>query len=197
MNILTIVIFIAAMGLLNQIFEDIKKKSKRKKEVKMEEDRKIDAIVSQVLSGTVPLGTRELFLETLTGIGCQYTLGEGEDNRIFFDFQGEHFFANVSDDASLIHIWDPCWVHVELYDIDEVARIKKAINTSNLNSTVTAVFTINEAGSTLEVHSKTTIPFLPTMPHLEDYLRVTLNEFFRAHQVVSYEMHKMREQERA
>lgn len=34
-------------------------------------------------------GTRELFVETLTKIGCQYELAEEEnDDRIFFAYQG-------------------------------------------------------------------------------------------------------------
>ena len=163
----------------------------------MKEER-IDCTIKEKAQAQIEnknIGTRDLFLATLTKIGCQYQLGEGEDDNIYFPFQGERFIVDASNDSMFIHIWDPYWNNVELYDVDEVARIKKAINTSNLNSTVTAVFTINEAGSTLEVHSKTTIPFLATMPHLEDYLKSTLNEFFRAHQVVGYEMHKMREQE--
>ena len=35
-------------------------------------------------------GTRDLFLETLTKIGCQYEFAEEEgDDRIFFAYQGE------------------------------------------------------------------------------------------------------------
>ena len=48
----------------------------------------------------------------------------------------------------------------------------------------------------MDVHSKSTIPFLSSMPDLDDYLRVELNDFFRAHQVVGNEMHKLREKER-
>ena len=38
-------------------------------------------------------GSRELFLETLSKIGCQYELGEGEDDsdKIYFAYQGENF----------------------------------------------------------------------------------------------------------
>ena len=37
-------------------------------------------------------GTRDLFLETLTKIGCQYEFAEEEgDDRIFFAYQGELF----------------------------------------------------------------------------------------------------------
>ena len=39
-----------------------------------------------------------------------------------------------------------------------------------------------------------TIPFISSMPNLEEYLKVELNEFFRSHQMVGNEMHKLREQ---
>ena len=141
------------------------------------------------------VGTRDLFLDTLTNIGCQYQLGEGDDNRIFFVYQGEHFFADTTNDIMYVHLWDMHWGHVELYDIDDVCRLRKAINKSNLSTTVTTVFTIDEDSKNMDVHSKSTIPFISTMPNLEDYIRVELNEFFRAHQMVRTEMHKLREQE--
>lgn len=141
------------------------------------------------------IGTRDLFLATLTKIGCQYQLGEEEDNSIYFPFQGERFIVDASNDSMFIHIWDPYWNNVELYDVDEVARIKKAINTANLNTPVTTLYTINEAGSTMDVHSRSTLPFLSAIPDLESYLRASLTAFFHAHQVVGTEMLKMREEE--
>lgn len=141
------------------------------------------------------LGTRDIFLETLTKIGCQYKLGEGDDTRIFFDYQGEHFFADTTNDIVYVHLWDTHWGHIELYDIDEVSRLRKAINTSNLNTAVTTVFTIDEAGSNMDVHSKRTFLFISQIPQLDMYLKTELNSFFRAHQLVGCEMQKLREKE--
>ena len=135
-----------------------------------------------------------MFLETLTKIGCQYELAEEEDdNRIFFAYQGEHFFVVATNDAKVINIYDTHWGHIELYDIEEFTRLKKAINGSNLNYSVTTVYTIDEAGSNVDVHCKSTILFVPQIPDIEDYLRWALNEFFRAHQYVGNEMARLRE----
>lgn len=142
-------------------------------------------------------GTRDLLMETLTKIGCQYELGEGEDDRIYFAYQGEHFFVEARNDWRYVQIWDTHWGHVELYDIDEFSRLKKAINGSNLNNSVATVYTIDEAGSNVDVHCKSIILFIPQIPEIENYLRLELNEFFRAHQFVSNEMSKLREQEEA
>ena len=141
-------------------------------------------------------GTRDLFLETLSKIGCQYELGEGEeDDKIYFAYQGENFVASTSNEGWFVHLWDTYWEHVELYDIDEFARVKKAINHSNLNCATTTVYTIDEAGGHVDVHCKAVILFIPQIPEIENYLRGELNDFFRAHQYVGNEMAKQRETE--
>lgn len=139
--------------------------------------------------------TRSLFLDTLTKIGCQYQLGEDDDTRIFFDYQGESFFADLDSEGIYVHIWDTHWFQVELSDIDEMSRLRKTINTSNFRTGVTTVYSIDNDAKTMIVHSKSIIPFMSSMPALEVYLRVELNEFFRAHHVIEVEMHKLREQE--
>ena len=141
-------------------------------------------------------GTKDLFLDTLSKIGCQYELGDGEDeDKVFFAYQGENFTASANNEGWYVHIWDTHWGHVELYDIDEFARLKKAINLSNLNCATMAVYTIDEAGSNVDVHCKSVIPFIPQIPELENYLRGELNDFFRAHQLVGNEMEKQRKAE--
>lgn len=139
--------------------------------------------------------TRDLFIEVLTKIGCQYQSGEGDDTRIIFAFQGENMFADASNESLYVVVWDTYWEHVELYDIDEVARMRKAINNSNLNSSVTTVYTIDKEGSSMDVHSRSMFAFVPQMPSIEDYLKAELNKFFRAHQLVGNEMQKLRTEE--
>ena len=140
-----------------------------------------------------PKGTKDLLLETFTKIGCQYELGEGEDtDRIYFAFQGENFVAIANNEEKYVIIWDPCWGQVELYDIDEFSRLRKAINTSNLNCSVTTVYTIDEAGKHVDVHCNTTTVFIPEIPEKENYLRAIMNGFFEAHQFVNNEIAKQR-----
>ena len=142
-------------------------------------------------------GARDLLLETLMKIGCQYKVGEEEDdNRIYFAYQGEHFFVNASNDAWYIQIFDTNWGHVELYDIDEFARLKKAINESNLANAVMTVYTIDETGSNVYVHCKSTILFVPQIPHIEAYLKTELDAFFHAHHSVGNEMARLRGNEK-
>ena len=144
------------------------------------------------------MGTKDLFLATLTKIGSQYELAEEEDdNSIYFAYQGENFVVDASNENNYIRIWDTHWGHVELYNVDELSRLKKAINNSNLNTGVTTVYTIDEVGHNVDVHCKSVVLFIEQIPNIENYLRVELNEFFRAHQYVGNEMVKQRETENA
>ena len=143
-------------------------------------------------------GTRDLFLETLAMLGCQYELAEEEDdNRIFFTFQGEHFSVSATNESFFIHIYDLQWLQVDLYDVDEFARLRKAINESNIYNNVTTLYTIDEEEGKVNVHSKSIILFIPQIPRIDNYLGSELSAFFRAHRYVTNEMEKLRTQEKA
>ena len=137
--------------------------------------------------------SRQLFVDTLLKIGCQYEIDD--DGRILFAYQGERFVVGASNDHAYVSIWDYCWKSVELDDIDEVARLRKCINEANLNCTVKTVFTIDNEGNTMDVHCHAVILFIPEIPNIDDYMRLELNEFFRAHQTVDTELIKLREKE--
>ena len=160
-----------------------------KVELKSESNNKKDNVMEETK------GTRDLFLETLTKIGCQYETGDGEDADINFGYQGEYFVVRASNNNRFIHIYDTHWGHVELYNIDEFSRLKKAINESNIKNSVTAVYTIDEAGSNVHVHCKSVILFTPKIPDIADYLRLELSEYFRVHETINMEMAKQRDAE--
>lgn len=143
------------------------------------------------------IGTRDLFMQILTNIGCQYQLGEGNDTRIFFAYQGEHFFADCNNEAKYVWLYDTFWGRIEMSDIDEISRLRRSINMANLHCGVTTVFTIDNDGQNMNVHCKSIIPFHSQMGQLEDYLRIELNDYFRAHQILRTEMNKLREKENA
>ena len=120
--------FFIAIAIALTVWNDWKEGKLRKKE--FEQRQALIALQQETPASNTPsdgktIGARDLFLDTLTKIGCQYQLGEGEDNRIFFAYQGEHFFADTTNENSYVHLWDTHWGHVELYDIDEVSRLRE------------------------------------------------------------------------
>lgn len=186
---------------LSNWWDNRKEEKERQRMITMNQDAAARQIMNDTFERSKNImeqttGSRDLFLETLSKIGCQYELAEQEeDDRIFFAYQGEHFFVDASNERRYIQIWDTHWGHVELYDVEKFSRLKKAINGSNLNNSVTTVYTIDEDGKNIDVHCKSVILFCAQIPDIEDYLRVELNEFFRAHQYVGNEMTKLREKE--
>jgi hypothetical protein len=162
------------------------------------EELETEINMDKEINKQVKMGTRDLFLETLTKIGCQYVIEEDEnveEGDIRFGYQGEYFVVRASNKTHYIQIYDTHWGHVELYDVDEFARLKKAINESNIRNSVTTIYTIDEAGSNVDVHCKSVILFVPEIPNIADYLRLELSEYFRVHETINMEMTKQREAE--
>ncbi len=142
-----------------------------------------------------PLHTRKFFTETLTAIGCQYR--RDEHDRICFAFQGEHFVADVDDERPYVAIYDFAWGSIKLEDIDEVSRLRRAINNANWRNGITTMYSINDESLEIVVHCKSTFMFVPQIPDINGYLRAELSEFFRAHNLVGFEMTRLREKEEA
>ncbi len=140
--------------------------------------------------------TRDFFLDTLSKIGCQYEIDEDNDN-IIFAYQGEYFQVYARDESPFVTLYDTHWAHIELCDIDEFARLQKAINQSNIDNSVITVYTIDEAGGNVDAHCKSVVLFIPELPSIADYLRLELGEFFRVHNSIGAEMEKQRKAEQA
>ena len=144
----------------------------------------------------VKRNSRDFFLDSLTKIGCQYEIDEDNDTSIFA-YQGEYFQVYARDESPFVTLYDTHWAHIELCDIDEFARLQKAINQSNINNSLITVYTIDEAGGNVDVHCKSVVLFIPELPSIADYLRLELGEFFRVHNSISAEMEKLRKAEQA
>ena len=132
-------------------------------------------------------GTRDLFLETLTKMGCQYEIDE-EDDQISFMWQGGHFTADAENDSAFVVVWFLYWDEYELYDIDALSRVKRVINDANIRYSVNVVYSINEAGSTFHVHSKKHFLFISQIPDVEGYLQSILGQIFQVRHFVDSEL---------
>lgn len=141
------------------------------------------------------LGTRDLFLRTLTELGCQYEIDEDDNNRIIFGYQGERFDAYSYNDRAYVWIRDPYWMCISQEDIEDMARLRRVINDSNIRHSVTAVYTLCDDDKSFNVHSQTVLIFLSQFPKLTDYLRSELNGFFLVKQFISAELEKLRKEE--
>ena len=139
-------------------------------------------------------GTRNLFVTTLAEWGCPYTYDE--DDVICFRYQGEEFWASVSEDSSYVSLYDFDWYAVELSDLDEVSRMRQAINEVNWRGNVSVYYLIDNEENKMYVRSKSVFVFDAKLGDLSRHLSVEVNEFFRARHLLGAELEQLRAKER-
>ena len=135
--------------------------------------------------------TRDLVLETLSEMGCEYE--EDEDNKIFFTYQGERFMIEASNNYLFINVYDIWWHRMSTYcDVEEFAYMQKAINNINAFVNCTVLYTINKEEEEIGIHSKKNMLFVRQIPDLKAYLKSTLEDFFMVQRMIMTEMEKMK-----
>ena len=108
------------------------------------------------------------------------------DNKDYFqvfDSEEEKSFINdvrftISFDYDLryIEIAENCWKKVELDQVEEVERLKRAINQSNFGYSVVTAYWTNEEEQTMEVNSNTSYSYLPNEAYLKDCFDLKIKE---------------------
>ena len=137
--------------------------------------------------------TRDLFLETLTKMGCKYEFDE--ENRICFQWQGGYFVGVASNESLFVTVWYFQWGEWEQYDIDMLSRVKRVINDANICYSLNVVYSINEEGGSFFIHSNKSFLFIPQIPDIKGYLEAMLGEFFIVRRYVEKELDKLENQE--
>ena len=134
--------------------------------------------------------TRVLLMRTLMNMKCD-PLAEENTGRIFFNYQGERFFANCSNESLFITLYDVWWYQISMdADIEEFACMQKAVNRINAYADCTALYSANEEERVFGLHLKKNIPFIVQIPDIEVYLKSTLDDFFIAQRALITEMER-------
>ena len=137
--------------------------------------------------------TRDLFLETLTKMGCKYEFDE--EHRICVQGQGGYGVGVASHESLFVTVWYFQWGEWELYDIDMLSRVKRVINDANICYSLNVVYSINEEGGSFFIHSNKSFLFIPQIPDIKGYLEAMLGEFFIVRRYVEKELDKLENQE--
>ena len=159
----------------------------------VKKNKKNNSSQNALLSSSTQIGARDLFLETLKKIGCQSEIDE--EGKIRFMWQGGDFTAEADNDCPFIVIWYVYWGEYELYDIDTISRVKRVINDANITNNINVLYSINEAGSTFNVHSKKHFLYISQIPNIEEYLQSILGQFFQVRHRVESELIKLKAEE--
>lgn len=125
--------------------------------------------------------TRNLVINTLKEIGCQPEVDDKD--RICFKYQGEEFFIDADNDYLFVTLWDTWWLCVDL-DNANVEHLKEAINLNNIRNIVSTVYSIDEDNKQMGVHCKAVILFVPSIINIGDYLKIVLDDCFKAHDLL-------------
>ena len=180
---------------IRQLFLGIKEKMKARKypsseEVMREKEKREEQQLKEITLEN--MGTRDLVLETLTKLGCQPK--EAEDGRIIFEYQGITFLIEATNDCYFVNLIWP-WCHsCSKFDIDEFARVRQVINEINMQGSATVFYGISDSDD-VAVHIKKHFLFVPQIPQLDEYLKLTLNSFFRTARTLDVEIEKCRLQD--
>ena len=135
-----------------------------------------------------PPHTKDLCIELLKQLNCEVFVSEEEENRLDFKYQGEHFIIDATTESFFINIWDPGWYVVPLDDLEQMSNVRKAVNTINNYSGTTIVYYIEEEGQKFILHSKRQCILPKDLPHVKEYLRALLDDFFAVQKWLSKEI---------
>lgn len=135
-----------------------------------------------------PPHTKDLCIELLKQLNSEVFVSEEEENRLDFKYQGEHFIIDATNESFFINIWDPGWYVVPLDDLEQMSNVRKAVNTINNYSGTTIVYYIEEEGQKFILHSKRQCILPKDLPHVKEYLRALLDDFFAVQKWLSKEI---------
>lgn len=144
---------------------------------------------------TQNISTRDLCVEVLRKLNCEVQFDEESEYTMFFTYQGENFRIDTWKDCLMIGIWDTWWGSVELDDLDDVCHIRKAINTINIKSFLTMVYSIDEENQRFAVHTKRQCLLVPQIPNIENYLAAMLAGFFDVQRSFKEELDRLRKED--
>ena len=123
---------------------------------------------------------RNFIVNLLTQMGCQPEINKEDD--IIFKYQGETFLIQIFSER-IIRIGDFWWLEMKLDD-PQVEFLKEAINLTNQQSVVTAVYSINQEKSLLGVHCVCITGFFQEVQDIQAYMIYLLDSCFETQQKI-------------
>lgn len=141
------------------------------------------------------LSTRDLCADVLRKLNCDVQFDEENEYNMYFTYQGENFSVDTWENGLMITIWDTWWGTVDLDDLDDVSRVRKAINNINVRQNLTLVYSIDEKGQKFAVHTKRQCLLIPQIPQIENYMAAMLTGFFDVQRSFKEEYDRLRLEE--
>lgn len=141
------------------------------------------------------ISTRDLCVEILRKLNCKVQFDEENEYTMYFTYQGENFRIDTWKECLMIGIWDVGWGTVDLDDLDDVSRVRKAINNINVRQNLTLMYSVDEKGQKFAVHTKRQCLLIPQIPQIENYMAAMLTDFFDVQRSFKEEYDRLRLEE--
>ena len=141
------------------------------------------------------ISTRDLCAEVLRKLNCDVRFDEENEYNMYFTYQGENFSVDTWENGLMITIWDTWWGTVDLDNLDDVSRVRKAINNINVRQNLTLMYSIDEKGQKFAVHTKRQCLLIPQIPQIENYMAAMLTDFFDVQRSFKEEYDRLRLEE--
>ena len=106
-----------------------------------------------------------------------------------------NFMINASNECRMITIWDQFWYDVNLDNLEDVSRVRKAINSVNISIAPTLVYSFVEETNKMWVHTKLTALFDTEISDKQNYFRALFSCFFDAHRWLLAEIDRLKKEE--
>lgn len=141
---------------------------------------------------------RDSVIRILTELGWQCGFDEEGDIDFYLSEAGNYseetesyfnkaeFYISFDERFNYIGIHECGWKVVNINDIEEVERLKHAINQSNLGCGVSTAYFTNEEEQVMTVYSMTNLPYLPDENYLKEFLDRKLCDIFCANKLVDH-----------
>ncbi len=139
-------------------------------------------------------GTRNLVVEALEQVGCQYDIDENSGDFIF-NYQGEQFIIQASDEYQFIVLRDLWWYDAPLTDLTAVSFIQRAVNLCNISGPAKLMYSIDEQGGRIWVHTQFDTPFIKEMPKIGAFMQTLLSMMLRSHHDFYRRLEQIRQEE--
>lgn len=141
------------------------------------------------------LSTRDLCADVLRKLNCDVQFDDENEYNMHFSYQGENFSVETWEDGLMITIWDTWWGTVDLDNLDDVSRVRKAINNINVRQGFTLMYSIDEKSQKFAVHTKRQCLLIPQIPQIENYMVAMLTGFFDVQRSFKEEYDRLRLEE--
>ena len=140
---------------------------------------------------TVDPETKQLLVDTLEKLKLEAKVDEDFKEFVMTDFQGEHFRIKI-ENKKFIEVQDLHWYEAPLDNLDNLLIIHKAMNWINMTTSCRMVYTIDDDENKVNLHTQTTLLWIPEIPEIDQYLEATLRYMLQVKSIFYSTMEKIR-----